>query len=79
MKRSEMINKLSKWLDRSQSTVLMNGNVGKAKSLLEQLEIWGMLPPTIRYDSVNEFQNIKDTDILHDYDVSFAWEDEEED
>lgn len=52
MKRSEMVKQLAKWLDRSQSTVLMNGNEGKAESLLKQLEIWGMLPPVRTEKSV---------------------------
>jgi hypothetical protein len=41
-----MIKNIARWLDRSQSTVLMNGNSGKAKSLLDQLEAWGMQAPS---------------------------------
>lgn len=47
-----------------------------AESVLTAIEKAGMLPPTIRYDAVNEFVNIKETDLLSDNDASFAWEDE---
>jgi len=53
MKRSEMIERLAKWLDRSKTTVLMNGNEGKAKILLDQLEKLGMIPPSRQnYDKI---------------------------
>lgn len=49
-----------------------------ADDILTALEKAGMLPPTICYDSVGEYCKIKDTDILHDNDISFRWEPEDE-
>lgn len=46
--------------------------------ILGKLESMGMLPPTICYNAVGEYQKIKDTDILHDNDISFQWEPEDE-
>jgi hypothetical protein len=37
-----------------------------------------MLPPTVRFNATNEFSKFIDLDIEHDYDISFAWEDENE-
>lgn len=64
MKRSEMIDRLAKWLDLSESTVLMNGNDGKAKQLLDQLEAWGMKPPALS----EEYQQ----GILHTYYAGYS-------
>lgn len=71
MKRSEMIKYLSDWLNRSKTTVLMNGNEGKAKSLLDQLEKWGMNPP-IRKD-INNL--LLDNGIMTG--ICFEWDDED--
>jgi hypothetical protein len=70
MKRSEMVKRIAKWLDRSQSTVLMNGNEGKAESLLKQIEVWEMLPPPF-----DVFKGRKDT--FNDKMMVNQWEPED--
>jgi hypothetical protein len=72
MKRSEMIRAIKQRLD---NTVCNEEDY--ADQFLTVVEQLGMLPPTLRYDSVNEYVSIKDTDILRDNDASFAWEPED--
>jgi len=75
MKRSEMIQKIRTMVDDVTDGALTDYG---AELVLNKLEAEGMLPPTICYNAIHEFDNIKNTDILHDNDISFAWEPEDE-
>jgi hypothetical protein len=77
MKRSEMVYILAETLiEDCGLDFLAMKPIDVAKVILDQIEKEGMLPPTIRYNSVDEYSKIENTEILHDNDVSFAWEPE---
>lgn len=77
MKRSEVVELLEKSFFKHMNNVDHDTDKEVYSAVLEDLEKV-MLPNTICYNAVGEYGKIEDTDILHDNDVSFSWEPEDE-
>lgn len=74
MKRSVIIKQLKYWLFGNTNNP---NHELEAEALLNKIEDMGMLPSSIRYNATGDYVNINDTDILHDNDISFAFESED--
>lgn len=75
MKKSEMIELIYDKLDEYQDSELTRK---LAKEILEIVIDYGMLPPHICYNSIDEYGVLMDTELLTDNDISLCWEPEDE-
>lgn len=81
MKRSDILKELVKPVEIEEEDGLMEITLHlypmEAEAILKRIEALGMLPSSIRFNATGDYVNINDTDILHDNDISFAFEPEE--
>lgn len=76
MKRSEML----QIMKIASATGPSGAEIDKyLNNILTKMENAGMLPPTVRINATNEFMSAKELINESGYDVSSAWEDENED
>lgn len=79
MKRSEVVNRIKEYFITEVDDLTMYEVNTYSEGIMKLLESDKlMLPNTICYNAVGEYGKIEDTDILHDNDVSFSWEPEDE-
>lgn len=78
MKKSQMINLISRTLGNLSEAVMSNKL--KADIILDEIEKAGMLPPSVLFHSTGEYEKAKNIvqECLSDYDASSEWESENE-
>lgn len=75
MKRSEMLTKLQQLLGSRLGHPFYHN---LAEDVLSLCEDAGMMPPNVMFHATGDYSTLDELDILHDYDISFAWKPEDE-